>query len=194
MRYYASGALMSQDETYRDQGSEWLLQILTSVRGACLPPRGPIDRSAEARPPQRLNHWQVFVRNATWIESVLCELDAPWGSSGRLIGSLSVPWMWDIEPPELRGKTNSGAAAYLLCPIPSEWIERMWLNAPGPPDTLPGTVTARISLRLRDTLLPYKLPPYKLRPRPALPKQTVGGACAPVGWTDTPSLQRVLCL
>ena len=152
---------------------------------------------AEARPPQRLDHWQVFVRNATWIESIVCEFDAAWGSSGPLVGKLSVPWMWarrvslslaltlqDIEPIDMRGKTNSGAAAYVLCPIPSDWVERMWLNTPGPPDSLPGPVTARISLRLRDTLLPYRMPPYKLIPRPALPKRTVGGAFVRIELSD----------
>jgi len=99
------------------------------------------------------------------------------GSSSSMPPSLSTQ---DIESEAKRGKTNSGAAAFILCPVPDDWTERLWLNQPSVTEPAPGPVTVSISLGLRDTPDPVSLPDYALAPCPALPRQKVGCCVAPL--------------
>ena len=100
----------------------------------------------------------------------------------------------DIEKEAKRGTTQSGAAAFILCPIPHDWTDRMWLNSASTSEAVPAPVTARISLGLRDTPEAVALPDYVLSPRPALPRQKVGVCMAPVRqYEDVHPLTRRRC-
>ena len=152
-----SSAIRTQHATYRDSGPEHFVQVLAAMR--------------ELDPPERLDIWQTFTRNASAvIDRLSCELARSNGHGWTVPGSFRTPWMYDLDLD--RPERKSGMALLLHCPLPG--------FVPAAHAHSDSRLRVRVKLHLHGRGQPFTLPEIVLRPYRPPPPTVVGMCTAPL--------------
>lgn len=132
------------------------------------------DGCEDINPPSRPNEWQVFVRNATYLENFRCSYEFDGETSVRVLGSFRIPWMFDL-PGE-----RSGAALLLHCPIPTDMEEKLGIGKAQGKVPAQRKMKVRVYLDLEETEQPFQMLPIELKAYHPPPAVEVGMCIAPI--------------